>query len=74
MCFRFLVSNPSLHVSYLQLGAAISMDDDYSFKAAVAAAAGSTAGVAAAAATGTTDDIAGQAAVRADVSPSSLFL
>ena len=48
------------------------MDDEYSFKAAVAAAAAGTA----AAGTGavTTDEVTGQAVVRADVSPSSLFL
>ena len=50
------------------------MDDDYSFKAAVAAAAAAAAAGTLAAGTGTADDVAGQASVRADVSPSSLYL
>ena len=57
-----------------ELGSAVSMDDDYSFKAAVAAAAAAAAAGTLAAGTGTADDVAGQASVRADVSPSSLYL
>ena len=58
-----------------ELGSAVSMDDDYSFKAAVAAAAAAAAAAGTlAAGTGTADDVAGQASVRADVSPSSLYL
>ena len=68
-CIRLLISISSMRASCLELGSAVSMDDDYSFKAAVAAAAGTSA-----AGTGTSDEVAGQATVRADVSPSSLFL
>jgi hypothetical protein len=52
------------------------MDDDYSFKAAVAAAAAAAAGTGTGAGTGvgTTDEVTGQAVVRAEVSSSSLFL